>query len=38
MGISTTISKVISLEDWMQHPPHGPEWVDGKLVGKTELH
>ena len=37
MGISPTISKVISLEDWMQYPPHGTEWVDGKLVEKNGI-
>jgi Putative restriction endonuclease len=23
-----------SLEDWMQNPPDGTEWVDGKLIAK----
>ncbi len=27
-------SSVISLEEWMENPPVGTEWVDGKLVNK----
>lgn len=28
---------ILSLEDWMQNPPQGKEWVDGKLVDKHPL-
>lgn len=27
----------ISLEDWMQEPTEGREWVDGKLVEKNGM-
>lgn len=27
----------VSLEDWMQEPPEGREWVDGKLVEKNGM-
>jgi Uma2 family endonuclease len=30
-------SKHISLEDWMENPPVGTEWVDGKLVDKHAI-
>ncbi|HBY81346.1 MAG TPA: hypothetical protein DEG47_31130 [Cyanobacteria bacterium UBA11148] len=29
--------KVISLEDWMENPPVGTEWVDGELVEKNGM-
>ncbi len=40
MVASLTISnplKVISLEDWMENPPVGTEWVDGELVEKNGM-
>ena len=40
MVTSTVISnnpKILSLEDWMQNPPDGTEWVDGELVEKTGM-
>ena len=30
-------SSVISLEEWMENPPVGTEWVDGKLVKKYSM-
>jgi Uma2 family endonuclease len=30
-------SEHISLEDWMENPPVGTEWVDGKLVDKHAI-
>src|ERR687885_1203165 len=30
-------SPVISLEEWMENPPVGTEWVDGKLVNKHSM-
>jgi len=30
-------SSVISLEEWMENPPVGTEWVDGKLVNKHSM-
>ncbi len=27
-------SQILSLEDWMENPPVGTEWVDGKLIDK----
>jgi Uma2 family endonuclease len=40
MVSSTVISnniKILSLEDWMQNPPEGTEWVDGELVEKNGM-
>jgi len=39
MGTSTIVSNssTVSLEEWMQNPPKGKEWVDGKLVDKHPL-
>ena len=34
MVISTSHPEIRSLEDWMQNPPKGKEWVNGKLVDK----
>lgn len=36
MGTSIVSNKlsVISLEEWMENPPVGTEWVDGKLIDK----
>jgi len=37
MVTSTVVSNkssIISLEDWMENPPIGTEWVDGKLIDK----
>jgi Uma2 family endonuclease len=31
---STSLREICSLEDWIQNPPEGTEWVDGKLVNK----
>jgi hypothetical protein len=30
-------SKVISLEEWMENPPVGTEWVDGELLEKNGM-
>jgi len=30
-------SQIISLEDWMQNPPVGTEWVDGELLEKSGM-
>jgi len=35
MVISTVAATAYSLEDWMQNPPEGTEWVDGELVEKN---
>jgi Uma2 family endonuclease len=32
---STILREICSLEDWMQNPPKGTEWVDGKLINKN---
>lgn len=32
--VSPHLPLIQSLEDWMQHPPDGKEWVNGKLVEK----
>jgi hypothetical protein len=40
MVASTVISnnsEFISLEDWMENPPVGTEWVDGKLLDKNGM-
>ncbi len=36
--ISPQVSEVFSLEDWMQNPPEGKEWVDEKLVEKSGMN
>ncbi len=35
MVISTDISKIFSLEDWMQNAPDDTEWVNGELLEKN---
>ncbi|MFB2919983.1 Uma2 family endonuclease [Aerosakkonema funiforme] len=35
--LAPQISEVFSLEDWMQNPPDGKEWVDGQLVEKNGM-
>ncbi len=40
MVASTVVSNqspVISLEEWMENPPVGTEWVDGRLVNKHSM-
>jgi hypothetical protein len=40
MLASTVISnssQVISLEEWMENPPVGTEWVDGTLLEKNGM-
>lgn len=32
--VTSGVSPILSLEDWMQNPPKGTEWVDGKLIDK----
>jgi len=31
------ILKVLTLEDYMQNPPDGMEWVNGQLLEKNDL-
>ncbi len=35
--VITQVRWDISLEDWMQEPAEGKEWVDGKLVEKNGI-
>lgn len=35
--VVSNVSKVFSLEDWMQNPPDSMEWVDGQLVEKNGI-
>src|SRR5919199_2514985 len=40
MVVSTVVSNkspVISLEEWMENPPVGTEWVDGELLDKNGM-
>lgn len=38
MVVSTVVSnKSISLEDWMENPPVGTEWIDGELIEKNGM-
>lgn len=40
MVVSTVVSNqspVISLEDWLENPPVGTEWVDGELLEKNGM-
>ncbi|MBE9129786.1 MULTISPECIES: Uma2 family endonuclease [unclassified Coleofasciculus] len=37
MVATPVIPQVFSLEDYMQNPPDGMEWVDGKLVEKNGM-
>ncbi|MBW4552366.1 MAG: Uma2 family endonuclease [Aphanocapsa sp. GSE-SYN-MK-11-07L] len=32
--LRSEIAPILSLEDWLNHPPENSEWVDGKLVNK----
>lgn len=35
--VISTKSPVISLEEWMENPPIGTEWVDGELLNKNGM-
>lgn len=35
--VLSTPSQSLSLEDWMENPPIGTEWVDGELVEKNGM-